>query len=183
MGENECVILLNLHLQNERQYQPSPLNTSSNLDCLVNLTTGREVPRVVTNCWAYLKAGWLHGSGTGVAAAGSFSVSGSASAVRYEKTNGTQMTLMAALRMREKKMKNPRLEDKEGLTKNHVGKCKHTHLCTLPVCTGENSGLHETWRKVTVNHKFNTLCPLFHVLTSKGQLFQQSNLNTGAYVA
>lgn len=38
------------------------------------------------NCWPDPKAGTLHGTGPGVAAAGS----GSGSAVRYEATNGTQ---------------------------------------------------------------------------------------------
>lgn len=71
------------------------------------------------NCWPDPKAGTLHGTGPGVAAAGS----GSGSAVRYEATNGTRKTLTATLRMREKKMQSSlRLESKEGVTENNVGK-------------------------------------------------------------
>lgn len=51
-----------------------------------------------------------------MAAAGCGSVSRAASAVRYEKTNGTQTTLMADLKMREKKMRSLRFESKEDLT-------------------------------------------------------------------
>lgn len=54
-----------------------------------------------------------------MAAAGSVSgsVSGPASAVRYEKTDGTQIALMAALKTREKKMRRSlRLANQEGLT-------------------------------------------------------------------
>lgn len=70
LGENECITFLSFRLTFAKVGDSIP----SHLDYLANLTRGREAPD--------LKAGlnWDWGS--------SGSVSGSASAVRYDKTDG-----------------------------------------------------------------------------------------------